>query len=79
MGHWVLPRQRYYSIQFPFTFGLHFVLRGVQEQHDLTVSQLVRVPVDHSIYTADVYYEYKEYVSKTSLHRFKDSRDKIRS
>ena len=28
-----------------FYIGLHFVLRGVQEQHDLTISQPVRVPV----------------------------------
>ena len=40
-----------------FYIGLHFVLRGVQELHDLTVRLLVRVPADRSIYTADVYYE----------------------
>ncbi len=40
------------------------------------VSQVVRVPVDHSIYTGEVYYEYTEYISKNNLHRFTDSKAK---
>ena len=44
------------------------MLRGVQEEHNsiIMVSQVVRVPVDHSIYTAEVYYT--EYISKNNLH-----------
>ena len=55
-----------------FYAGLHFVLRGVQEQHNLLPSQFVRVPKDVSIYNASVYYEYIELVSKNNQHRFKD-------
>ena len=51
-----------------FCVGLHFVLRGVDEQHSLTLEQIVRYPV----YSSDVYYEYTEYISKNSQHRFKD-------
>ena len=40
------------------------------------VSQLKRVPIDYGIYTADVYYEYTEYISKNNLHRFTDSKAK---
>ena len=46
-----------------YNFLLHWTslcITWVQEWHDLTVSQLVKVPVDCSIYTADVYYEYTE-------------------
>ena len=59
-----------------FYVGLQFVLRGVQEQHDLMVSQLTRVPIEYGIYSADVYYEYTEYISKNNLHRFTDSKAK---
>ena len=55
-----------------FYTGLHFVLRGVQEQHDLVPSQFVREPRDLSIYHSSVYYEYIEFVSKNNQHRFKD-------
>ena len=52
-----------------FYLGLHFVLRGVDEQHSLV---LIRFPVDPSKYSEDVYYEYTEYISKNNQHRFKD-------
>ena len=61
-----------------FYVGLQFVLHGVQEQHDLMVSQLTRVPIDYGIYSADVYYKYTKYmyISKNNLHRFTDSKAK---
>lgn len=52
--------------------GLNFVLRGVDEQHSLQVEQLVRHPLDQSVYSSDVYYEYTELISKNNQHRFKD-------
>ena len=57
-----------------FYVGLHFVLRGVQEQHDFLVEQLERVPLDVCVYSSDVYYKYTEYISKNNQHRFKDAR-----
>ena len=59
-----------------FYVGMQFVLRGVQEQHDLCISQFVRHPADHGIYSAEVCYEYTEYISKNNQHRFKDSKAK---
>ena len=55
-----------------FYVGLNFILRGVQEQHDLIRSQFVLVPQDMQIYDESVYYEYHEYISKNNQHRFKD-------
>ena len=55
-----------------FYVGLNFVLRGVQEQHDLIRSQFVCVPQDMQIYDESVYYKYREYISKNNQHRFKD-------
>ena len=55
-----------------FCMGLHFVLRGVEEQHQLKRKQLVRHPADFNVYSDDVYYEYIEYISKNNQHRFKD-------
>ena len=54
-----------------FYLGLHVVLRGVQEQHDLLVKQL-RVSNDYSVYNNSVYYEYTEFISKNNLHCFSD-------
>lgn len=54
-----------------YSVGLHFVLRGVQEHHDLQVEQLTH-PVDTTVYSEEVYYEYKEFISKNNQHRFKD-------
>ena len=51
-----LQRAVFYSV------GLHFVLRGVQEQHDLDLQQLNRVPCETSVYGEDVYYEYHELI-----------------
>ena len=59
-----------------FYLGLHFVLRGVQEQHDLLVKQLQRIPSDYSVFNNSVYYEYTEFISKNNLHRFSDHRMK---
>ena len=42
----------------------------------MMVSQLVRKPSDHSMYSTEVYYQYTEYISKNNLHRFKDSKAK---
>ena len=55
-----------------FYLSLHFVLRGIQEQHDLLVEQLQRVQVDMQVYSDTVYYKYTEYISKNNQHRFKD-------
>ena len=55
-----------------FCVGLHFVLRGVEEQHQLKRKQIVRHPADFAVYSEEVYYEYTEYVSKKNQHRFKD-------
>ena len=59
-----------------FYVGMQFVLRGVQEQHDLLLSQFVRYPADRGIYSREVYYEYTEFISKNNQHRFKDSKAK---
>ena len=40
-----------------FYLGLHFVVRGVQEQHDLLVEQLERVPADIHVYSETVHYK----------------------
>ena len=56
-----------------FYIGLQFVLRGIQEQHDLLISQLVRFPPDQTVYSENVYYKYTEYISKNNQHRFKDA------
>ena len=55
-----------------FYVGLNFVLRGSQEQYDLVVEQLKRVPPDFGIYDDSVYYQYTEFISKNNQHRFKD-------
>ena len=55
-----------------FYVGLHFALRGVQEQHDLSPQQFIRFPPDVSVYNSNVYYQYTEFISKTNQHRFKD-------
>ncbi len=52
--------------------GLHFALRGIQEQYNLVPSQLVRVPSSIRVYDHSVYYEYVEFISKNNQHRFKD-------
>ena len=52
--------------------GLHFSLRGGQEQRDLKVNQLRRFPSDLKTYDDHSYYEYVEFISKNNQHRFKD-------
>ena len=59
-----------------FYVGMQFVLRGVQEQHNLLTQQFTRHPRDGSVYSTDVYYQYTEYISKNNQHRFKDSKAK---
>ena len=51
--------------------GMHFVLRGIQEEYDLVPQQFQRNPPDCSIYNVDVYYRYTEYISKNNQHHFK--------
>lgn len=55
-----------------YCIGLNFILRGVQEHHDLQLQQLSRYPPDTSVYSEDVYYQYTEFISKNDQHRFKD-------
>ena len=59
---------------FFFYLGLHFVLCAVQEQHDLLVEQLERVPGNMYVNSEIVYYKYVEYISKNNQHRFKDAK-----
>ena len=59
-----------------FYVGLHFCLRGVQEQRNLLISQFKRRPEDTEIYDEETYYEYFEYISKNNQHRFKDGHAK---
>ncbi|XP_011408773.1 PREDICTED: uncharacterized protein KIAA1958-like [Amphimedon queenslandica] len=59
-----------------FYIGLHFVLRSVQEQYDLMVSQLKRVPEDLTVYDRNIYYQYSEYISKNNVHFFTDAKMK---
>ena len=55
-----------------FYVGLHFVLRGIQEQYNLIPSQFKRFPPASDVYNGSVYYEYTEFISKNNQHRFKD-------
>ena len=55
-----------------FYVGLHFALRGVQEQYDLVPHQFARFPPDASVYDSSVYYQYTEFILKNNQHRFKD-------
>ena len=61
------------SLQHTVCLGLHFCLRGVQEQYDLVPEQLTHAPPDVSVYNDLVYYKYTEFVSKNNQHRFKDT------
>ena len=62
-----------------FYVGMNFVLRGIQEQHDLVQDQFVRSPSVVTQYDASVFYEYTEFVSKNNQHRFKDTDSKNKS
>ena len=55
-----------------FYVGLHFSLRGGQEQRDLKVDQLKRCPEERAKYDEHTYYEYVEFIAKNNQHRFKD-------
>ena len=56
-----------------FSIGLHLVLRGVEEHHQLLRMQIVRHPPDVDIYSSEVYYtEYTEFISKNNQPRFKE-------
>ena len=52
---------------------MNFVLRGIQEQHDLVPDQLVRIPANVNVYDDSVYCQYTEFISKNNQHRFKDT------
>ena len=64
------PRSLQYAVFF--YVGIHFSLRGGQEQRNLTVAQVRRNPLDVTLYDANTYYEYVEFISKNNQHRFKD-------
>ena len=51
-----------------YSVGLNFVLRGVQEHHDLQLQQLSCHPADTMVYSERVYYEYTEFISKNNQH-----------
>ena len=55
-----------------FYIGLQFCLRGVQEQYELSPSQLIRYPPDMTVFNEEVHYKYTEFISKNNQHRFKD-------
>ena len=55
-----------------FYVGMHFALRGVEEQYSLVPNQFVRFPCDTATYNSDVYYQYTEFISKNNQHRYKD-------
>ena len=55
-----------------FYVGLHFALRGGQEQQDLKVTQFKRFPVETEKYDEQTCYEYVEFIAKNNQHRFKD-------
>ena len=62
-----------------FYVGLHFSLRGGQEQRDLKVDQLKCFPAEIVKYDEQTYYEYVEFIAKNNQHRFKDIRGKNKS
>ena len=49
-----------------FYAGMNFVLRGIQEQHDLVRDQFTRFPPDFALYDSTVYYKYTVYLQKQS-------------
>ena len=55
-----------------FYIGLQFCLRGVQEQYELTPSQLIHYPPDMTVYNEEVYYQYTEFITENNQHRFND-------
>ena len=55
-----LQRAVFYSV------GLHFVLRGVQEHHDLQVEQLTPCPADTAVYSEKCTMNTKNSSPKTS-------------
>ena len=64
--------QRFQHTVF-FYIGLQFCLRGVQEQYELSPSQLTRHPPHMTVYNEEVYYQYTEFISTNDQHRFKDT------
>ena len=55
-----------------FYVGLHFALRGGEEQRDLKVAQFKRFPVETEKYDEQTCYEYVEFIAKNNQHRLKD-------
>lgn len=45
-----------------FYMGLNFILRGIQEQYNLVLSQPWREPTNYYVYDSSVYYEYRVYL-----------------
>ena len=70
-GTWTFPTESFATHRI-FLHGLHFLLRGFQEQHMPVPAQLVREPRDTAVYHSTVYYRYTEFISKNNQHRFKD-------
>ena len=69
----IIPFESPQTLQNIFYYdGLLFCFCGVQEQHDLTVQQLIRHPSDHDSYDDITYHQYIELISKNNQHRFKD-------
>ena len=61
-----LPALRYFKEQCFFNLGLNFVLRGVQEQHNLVPSQFVLVLKDTCVMRQCII----EVISKNNQHHF---------
>ena len=47
-----------------FYIGLQFCFKGVQEQYELSPSQLIRYPPDMTVYNEEVYYQHTEFILK---------------
>ena len=71
-GSWVCWVQRIRVLQDTvfYYIGLHFVLRGGEENHSLKRSQFIRSPADLDLYDEETYYEYAENGSKNRQGRF---------
>ena len=58
--------QEYYSTLFYYA-RMQFCLRGIQEQYDMRLRQLIRVPTDSQIYHEQVYYKCGVYRIRTNF------------
>ena len=72
--HLAVDHHKCSSTLFSFTYvGLQFCRRGVQEQYELSPSQLICYPPDMTVYNEEVYYQYTKFILKNNQHRFKDA------